>query len=101
MKRTILLLTLALAASAQASPFVQGDPVKGKALHAEHCASCHAGLVGGDGSAVYTRPDHMIKSADALAKRIAFCSAKTGAKLFPEEETDIGAYLNRTYYHFK
>lgn len=98
----LLLPALLLAGTAQAAvPFAAGNVAHGEALHAKDCAGCHAARFGGDGSAIYTRPDHKVRSASALAQRIAMCSANLGLKLFPEDETDIGAYLNQTYYKFK
>lgn len=98
----LLLPALLLAGAAQAAaPFASGNVAHGKALHAEDCAGCHAGRFGGDGSAIYTRKDHKIHSASALAQQINFCNANLGNKLFPEDEADIGAYLNQTYYKFK
>lgn len=101
MKAITLLLALGLASAANATPFAKGHAAHGRALNEAHCAGCHASRFGGDGSAVYTRPDHKIHDASALAQRIGTCNANTGAGLFPEDETDIGAFLNQTYYHFK
>jgi mono/diheme cytochrome c family protein len=101
-RHALLLSALFLAGAAQAAvPFATGNAAHGKALHAEDCAGCHASRFGGDGSAIYTRPDHKIRSAAALAQQIDTCSANLGNKLFPEDEADIGAYLNQTYYKFK
>lgn len=102
MKRIVpTLAILMMAASAHAAPFAKGNAAHGRMLLEKHCDSCHASRFGGDGSSIYTRPDRVIKSASALAQRIDTCNANTGAGLFPEDETDIGAYLNQTYYHFK
>jgi mono/diheme cytochrome c family protein len=73
----------------------------GKNLHDQHCKSCHVQQWGGDGSSVYTRPAHRIKDLTALKQRVATCSSMTGAKIFPEEEASIAAYLAQQYYHFK
>jgi mono/diheme cytochrome c family protein len=100
-KAIVFVLTLGLTAAAQAAPFEKGNAAHGRELDQKSCAGCHSGRFGGDGSAVYTRADHKIKDASALAQRISGCNAKTGAGLFPEDEADIGAYLNQTYYHFK
>jgi mono/diheme cytochrome c family protein len=102
MKTTPIVLLLALfAAGAQATPFAKGDPAHGKQLYDQNCAGCHARQFGGDGSRIFTRPNHKIKSASALAQQIDTCNANLNASLFPEDEADIGAYLNRTYYKFK
>lgn len=102
MTRTItLLLALALAPAVQAAPFEKGRFEAGKTLHGRYCVSCHIGQFGGDGSKIYTRADRRIRGASSLAQQITTCNANLGNKLFPEDEADIGAYLNKTYYKFK
>ncbi len=100
MKYLVLILTLA-ATPVLANPFAKGDVKAGKAIVDAQCTSCHVSRFGGDGSAIYTRPDHRIKSASALAQQITGCNANLGNNLFPEDELNIGAYLNQTYYKFK
>ncbi|MCM2306818.1 MAG: cytochrome c [Sulfuritalea sp.] len=97
MRIAIPLSCLLLAVSAQAA----GDPKLGKALHDKQCVACHVKLLGGDGSAMYTRKPHLINSATALKQRVAACSAQTSAGWFPEEEEHVAAWLNQTYYKFK
>jgi mono/diheme cytochrome c family protein len=101
MKKIAFLLALGLTATVHATPFEKGNVAHGRELEQKDCAGCHSGRFGGDSSAVYTRADHKIKNASALAQRISACNANTGAGLFPEDEADIGAFLNQTYYHFK
>ncbi len=90
-----------LASGVYAAPFAKGDPKIGKTLHDKACISCHVGMVGGDGSKMYTRADHKVKTAPQLAARISACNANTGAGWFPEDETNVAAYLNQQYYKFK
>lgn len=97
---TLAVVTLAaFAGSAQAADKV--DIKAGKALHDKQCVACHAQRWGGDGSAVYTRPDHKIKDVTALRQRVAGCSAQTGAKFFPEDEANVATYLAQQFYKFK
>lgn len=96
-----LLLALSFAAGAHAAPFDKGNAEAGKTLHARYCVSCHMARFGGDGSKIYTRADRRIHSAPSLAQQITTCNANLGNKLFPEDETDLGAYLNKTWYKFK
>jgi len=98
---TLLLALTILAGAVQAAPFADGKPAHGKALHNQDCVACHARRYGGDGSIMYTRQDHTIKNPPSLAQRINTCNANLGNKLFPEDEADIGAYLNQTYYKFR
>lgn len=102
MKQTLtLLLALLFAHAAQASPFASGNAEAGKTLHTRYCISCHMAQFGGDGSKIYTRADRRIRSASSLAQQITTCNANLGNKLFPEDEADLGAHLNKTWYKFK
>lgn len=101
MKKTLFAL-LFIASAAQAAPFAQGHADNGKKLFAKYdCSSCHEGKVGGDGSAIFTRPNHKVRSADDLIPQIKFCSGMVGANLNTQEEQDLAAHLNQTYYKFK
>jgi len=101
-KRFTACIILLAAGAAAAAPFAQGDAKAGKALYDKaQCAACHAGRYGGDGSLIYTRPEHKVKSADALLKQVRFCAAQVGAQWFPDEEEHVAAYLNQQYYKFK
>jgi hypothetical protein len=96
------LLLLIVSSVSQATPFAKGDAEAGKKSFEEHkCISCHIGIVGGNGSAMFTRPDHKIKSAASLATQITRCSNNLGLMLFEDDEENIGAYLNKNYYKFK
>ena len=102
--RPLLILPLMLLAAANAPAadlFAKGDVKAGKALHDKSCISCHASMVGGDGSAVYSRLERKVKTPQKLQAQISGCNANVGAGWFPEEELHVGAYLNKQYYHFK
>jgi hypothetical protein len=97
-----LFLLMFAAGSALADPFAAGNPENGKMLFAKYeCSSCHKGKVGGDGSTIFTRSDRIVRNVDELIPRIKFCSGAVGANLKPQEELDLAAHLNQTYYHFK
>ncbi len=97
-----LFLLFLFAATAQASSFTRGNAEQGRKLFDRYeCSSCHKGKVGGDGSAIFTRPDRIVRHADELIPRIKFCSGAVGANLTAQEEQDLAAYLNQRYYHFK
>ena len=98
---TVLFTTILFSAATQAAPFAKGDPKTGKALHDKTCTSCHVGMLGGDGSKMYTRADHKVKTAQQLAARVSACNTNTGAGWFPEDEAHVAAYLNQQYYKFK
>ncbi|GAB1234889.1 c-type cytochrome [Ferrigenium sp. UT5] len=102
MKNYFFMLFLATGTIANAAPFTDGNSENGKRLFAQYeCSSCHEGKMGGDGSAIFTRPDHKVRSAADLIPQIKFCSGMVGAHLTPQEEQDLAAHLNQTYYHFK
>lgn len=74
----------------------------GKKLHQEkNCASCHAQRVGGGDSGFYMRADRKVGTPRRLLAQVAACSSQLGLGLFPEEELDIAAYLNRDFYKFR
>lgn len=100
MKHIAVILAL-VTAPAFAAPFAGGNATTGKALHEKKCAACHVGRFGGDGSAIYTRADRRVKNAGALAQQITVCNSMLGNELFPEDEANLGAYLNQAYYKFK
>jgi len=97
----VLLAAAILSPGVHAVPFAKGDPKTGKTLHDKACINCHASMLGGDGSRIYTRADRKTKNAEQLAARISGCNANTGAGWFPEDEAHVAAYLNRQYYKFK
>ena len=97
---TLILLTLTT--TLHAMPFAKGDAIEGKkSFDQHHCNSCHIGKVGGDGNAIFTRPDRKVKSASALATQITNCSTNLGLMLFEDDEENLGAFLNKNYYKFK
>jgi cytochrome c553 len=100
MKTLIVILAL-LSSAAFAAPFDKGDAKAGKAIVDKQCSGCHAARFNGDANRIYTRPDHRIKSASSLAQQITTCNANLGNALFPEDELNIGAYLNSAFYKFK
>jgi cytochrome c553 len=101
MKKYLFLMML-VTSTVQAAPFANGIAETGKKLFAKYeCSSCHEGKMGGDGSAIFTRPNRIVKSADTLIDRMEQCSGAIGKQLTPQEKLDLAAHLNQTYYHFK
>ena len=97
----LTLLTLPLSALAENSPFSAGDPKIGKALVEKHCISCHAASFGGDGSGIYTRENHLVKTTKGLLQQIRNCNTNLGLKWFEDDEQHVASYLNQSYYRFK
>jgi cytochrome c5 len=100
MKTLIAILTL-LSAPAYAASFDKGDAKAGKAILETQCNACHAARFNGNANKIYTRADRRVKSASGLAQMITTCNANLGNNLFPEDEQNLGAYLNSAFYKFK
>lgn len=95
-------MLLAAPLAALANPFPQADARKGEKLVEESkCNVCHVKLVGGDGTAIFTRADRKVKTAAGLLSQVRTCNTMLGTSWFPEDEENVAAYLNQTYYKFK
>ncbi len=81
--------------------FPKADINAGKALVEAHCIDCHASKYGGDGSAIYTREYNKVKTSKGLIAQIRNCNTMLGLKWFEDEEVNVAAYLNKTYYKFE
>lgn len=101
MKACALSLLLLTSPAAFAEAFPHADPAEGQALHAAKCVACHEKDFGGEeGSAIYLRPDRKVQSVGALKSQLTACTTMLSLDLFPEDEANIGAYLNGKYYKF-
>lgn len=80
--------------------FAKADVAAGKVLHDKNCISCHASSYGGDGSAIYTRENTLVKTSKGLLAQVRNCNTMIGLKWFEDEELNVAAYLNQTYYKF-
>jgi hypothetical protein len=81
--------------------FNRADTIAGESLHEKHCISCHASSFGGDGSAIYTREYNKIKTSKGLLTQVRNCNTMLGLKWFDDEELNVAAFLNQTYYKFE
>ena len=93
----------ALAALLFAAPaaFAAGDPAEGRKLVDEKkCETCHHNKTMGDAKAIYLRKDRKVASLDKLKAQVARCNTELNLQLFPEDEENIVAHLNQTYYKF-
>ena len=78
------------------------DLANGKAIDQQKCYSCHAKKTGfGNGDMIYTRSDGKVKSLADLKKMITLCNTELRLDLFPEDEVDVAAFLNKQFYKFK
>ena len=101
--KTLIGIVLATAtATALANPFPQADAQKGETLVSENkCNACHVSIVGGDGTAIFTRPNRKVKTSAGLLSQVRTCNTMLGTNWFPEDEENVAAYLNQAYYKFK
>ena len=106
--RRPLLLAAVTAVVATGAPLAQGPPAgspagdakTGAAMHERDCVACHVRRVGGDGSAMYIRPDRRVTTPAQLKAQIAVCNTELGTRYFPDEEEHLAAYLDLRYYRF-
>ena len=101
LRAAVFVLTTSLSLSVWAEPFPDANPTKGEQLAQLSCVSCHSDKFGGDGSRIYTRPDHWVKNAKQLLDRVAFCSQAARTDWSKQDIADVAAYLNQQYYKFK
>ena len=93
---------LAVPLHAAAAPFSKADPAAGEKLYvAAACSKCHSDRVGGDGTRMYTRPEHRVTNPSKLLAQVRMCNTQLNTGWFPEDEEDVAAFLNRKFYKFK
>ena len=93
-----MILSALICAPAFAAP----DLANGKAIDQQKCYGCHAKKSGfSNGDMIYTRSDGKVKSLANLKKMVSLCNSELRLDLFPEDETDVVAYLNQKFYKFK
>ena len=98
---TFLIFTSSLVSyNAYAEPYANADAVAGKVLVNGNCINCHAENFGGDGSTIYTREYHKVKTSKGLVVQVRNCNTMLGLKWFEDEELNVAKYLNQTYYKF-
>ena len=104
MKLILLKLALTMIAvfgvhfSAHAAP----DIANGKKIDQEKCYAFHAKKTGfGNGDMIYTRSDRKATNLNKLKSMVARCNTELRLDLFPEDEADVVAFLNKQFYKFK
>jgi hypothetical protein len=97
-KVVLLSLAMLLSGFANASPNVEN----GKAIDQAKCYACHAKKTGfSNGDMIYTRSDRKVKDYARLKTMVAMCNTELRLDMFPEDEADVVAYLNKQFYKFK
>lgn len=100
--KKIFAIFLLLYGTAQADPFTNGQPEAGKKLFDKYkCNSCHNGKMGGDGNAIFTRPNRKVTDPQQLTAQINVCTRNVGADFSTQDKLDLAAYLNKHFYKFK
>lgn len=94
----VTVLSALICAPALATP----DLANGKTIDQQKCYACHAKKTGfGNGDMIYTRSDGKVKSLADLKKMVSLCNTELRLDLFPEDEVDVTAFLNKQFYKFK
>jgi len=101
MKLIIAIILLCAATVTSANPFPNGNAQTGQKLFEQYnCNRCHAAMLGGDGSAIFTRAERKVHNATELVEQMEACGGNIGISLSPQDKQHLGAYLNR-YYNLK
>jgi hypothetical protein len=94
--------TLLISHQAIALATLLGEAENGGKLLDTRCSACHVNMFGGDGSAIYTREDHSVKTVEGLMARVQVCNINTqNSELSSDQMDDITAHLNETFYQFE
>ena len=84
------------------SSYATPDIANGKKIDQQKCYACHAKKSGfGNGDMIYTRSDSKVKNLQNLKSMVAMCNTELRLDLFPEDEADVAAFLNKQFYKFK
>jgi hypothetical protein len=84
------------------SIYATPDIANGKKIDQQKCYACHAKKSGfGNGDMIYTRSDSKVKNLQNLKSMVAMCNSELRLDLFPEDEADVTAFLNKQFYKFK
>lgn len=99
---TGLCSTLLISQQAMALATLLGDAENGGKLLDARCSACHVNMFGGDGSAIYTRKDHSVRTVEGLMARVEVCNINTqNSELNADQRDDLTAHLNEVFYKFE
>ncbi len=94
--------TLLISQQAVALATLLGEAENGGKLLDARCSACHVNMFGGDGSAIYTREEHSVKTVEGLMARVEACNVNTqNGELSADQMDDLTAYLNEAFYKFE
>ncbi len=100
MGRGFGLILVVLAATLPTAAVATAETPDGAKLFKDNCVACHTSMVGGNGSSLFTRPNHRVKSFAGLGKQVRFCRDNLGLVWFDDQVDAVVDYLNATYYKF-
>lgn len=96
-----LLVLVSTPAFAQAAkPWANSDIEAGRALARKTCDGCHAAKTGGDALGFYTRANRKVRTPAQLLAQVQLCNSELKLELFPDDELDVAAHLDRDVYRF-
>ena len=72
----------------------------GKRLHDQSCMACHASLMGGMATMIYTRSDRKINSFQQLENQVESCGMAAGVGWKPQQYQQVIQHLTKTFYQF-
>jgi hypothetical protein len=102
MKRILSISACLLSFFASTYAFAVPNVQNGKAIDQAKCYACHAKKTGfANGDMIYTRSDRKVKDYARLKTMVAMCNTELRLDMFPEDEADVTAYLNKQFYKFK
>jgi cytochrome c553 len=102
MKRILSLSALLCSFFVSSHAFAAPNLQNGKAIDQTKCYACHAKKTGfSNGDMIYTRSDRKVKDYARLKAMVAMCNTELRLDMFPEDEADVTAYLNKQFYKFK
>lgn len=90
----LLSILFVLSLFAWTSLALAADIAAGKKLYETNCSKCHD-------SSIHTRPDHKIKSLDALDRQLMGCSKGAHVELSDADRANVEEYLSEQFYKFK
>jgi hypothetical protein len=69
------------------------DSASARQLHEKECLACH-------GTDIYTRPNRLIHTKDALVKQVRLCQSRADLGWDGGTIRNVAEYLDTTYYRF-
>lgn len=100
MRHVISVLVLSLTGILLLPQVLSADIQAGQTLHDDHCVACHAALMEGDPTRIYTRPQRQVNSYANLLKQVQRCQMSLGLQWSAATVEDVAAFLNQRYYKF-